>query len=49
MVAFGGVIENHVKNDLDSRAMQRFDHVAKLVDRPQRILTRAIRLMRRKE
>ena len=49
MVAFRGVIENYVENDLDSRAVQRFDHVAKFIDRAQRILTRAIRLVRRKE
>ena len=47
--AFGGVIEDHVENDFDSGAVQRFDHVAKLVNGPERILTRAIRLVRRKE
>ena len=49
MVALRCVIEHHVENDLDSRPVQCFDHVAKLVDRPERILTRAVRLMRRKE
>ena len=49
MVAFRGVIEDHVENDLDSGPVQRFDHVAKFVHRAQRILTRAIRLVRRKE
>ena len=49
MVAFGGVIEHHVENDLDSRPVQRLDHVAKFVHRTQGILTRAVRLVRRKE
>ena len=44
MVAFRGVIEHDVENDLDSRPVQRFDHVAKLVHRSQRILPRAIGL-----
>ena len=49
MVAFRGVIEHDVKNDLDPRPVQRFDHVAKFVHRAQRILPRAIRRVRRKE
>ena len=49
MVAFGGVIEHDVENDLDARPVQRLDHVAKLVHRTKRILTRAVRLVRRKE
>ena len=39
MVAFRGVIEHHVENDLDAGAVQRLDHVAKLVHRAERILT----------
>ena len=49
MVAFGGVIEHDVENDLDAGPMQRLDHVAKFVDRAQRILTRAVGLVRREE
>ena len=43
---FGRVIEDDVENDLDARAVQRLDHVAKLVDGPERILPRAVGLMR---
>src|SRR5580765_5203277 len=49
VVALGGVIEHDVKNDLDPSPVQRFDHVAKFVNRAQRILPRAIRGVRRKE
>ena len=35
MVAFRGVIEDHVENDFDAGAVQRLDHVAELV-RPGR-------------
>ena len=49
MVAFGGVVEDDVENDFDARAVQRLDHVAKFVDRTQRILPRAVRLVRCKE
>src|SRR5262249_12468888 len=49
VVPFGGVIEDNVENDLDTRPMQCLHHVAKLVDRAERVLTRAIALMRREE
>ena len=49
MVAFRGVVEHHVQNDLDPRPVQCFDHVAKLVHCPQWILPRAVGLVRRKE
>ncbi len=49
VVALGGVVEDDVENDLDARSMQRLDHVAEFVDRPQGILPRAVRLMRREE
>ena len=49
VVAFGGVVEHHVEDDLDARPVQRLDHVAKLVDRAERILARAVRLVRREE
>ena len=48
-VALGRVVEHDVENDFDARAMQRLDHVAKFVDRPQRILPRAVSLMRGEE
>ncbi len=49
VVAFRGVVEDDVENDLDARPMQRLDHVAKLVNGTQRVLTRAVALVRRKE
>ena len=38
VVAFGRVIEYDIENDFDSRPVQSFDHVAKLVDRPEWVL-----------
>jgi len=32
VVAFVGVVEHHVQNDFDSRAVQGFDQVAKFVE-----------------
>jgi hypothetical protein len=49
VIAFRGVVEDDVENDLDARAMQRLDHVAELVDGTERILTRAVAPVRRKE
>ena len=49
LVAFGRVIEHDVENDFDPGAMQRLDHVAKFVDRAERILPRAVGLVRREE
>src|SRR5699024_8406642 len=49
LIAFGGVIENDVEDHLDSRAVESLDHVAKLVDRPQRVAARAIGLVGREE
>ena len=49
LVAFGGVVEDDVENHLDARPVQRLDHVAELVDRAERILPRAVGLMRREE
>ena len=39
LVAFGGVIENHVEDDLDARPVEGFHHVAKFMYRAKRILT----------
>ena len=49
VVALGGVVEHDVENDLDARPVQRLDHVAEFVDRAERILARAVRLVRREE
>ena len=49
LAAFRRVVEHHVENHLDAGAMQRLHHVAELVDRPERILPRAVRLVRREE
>jgi hypothetical protein len=43
------VIEHDVENDLNAGPVQCFDHVAKFVDRPERISARAVTLMRSKE
>jgi hypothetical protein len=37
VVTFGRVVKHHIENDFDARLVQGFDHVAKLVDRPQGI------------
>ena len=37
MIAFGGVVEDDVENDLDARSVQGLDHIAKLVDGTERI------------
>src|SRR6185436_108108 len=49
VVAFGSVVEYDVENDLYTRSVKRFDHIAKLIQWPERILPRAVSLMRRKE
>ena len=49
VAAFRSVVEDHIENDLDPGAMQRFDHVAKLVHRAERIPARAVGLVRRKK
>src|SRR5262249_50050224 len=49
MVALRSVIEHHVEDDFDPRPMEGFDHVTKLIYRPQRILARAVRVVRGKE
>src|SRR5882672_6741301 len=48
MVAFSGVIEDDVKNDLDARPVQRLHHVTKFIYRAESISTRAIALVWRK-
>src|ERR1700757_3953345 len=45
MIAFCCVIEDNVKDYLDSRSMQSLYHVAKLIHRAQGILPKAIRLV----
>src|SRR5262249_24312770 len=48
VIPFGGVAEHNVENDLDARPVQRLNHVAKLVQWPEWVLARAVRLVRRK-
>ena len=53
LVAFGGVVVDHVEDHLDAGAVQRLDHVAEFVEHRQRPLRRGTRggvaHMRRKE
>ena len=49
MIAFGGVIEDHIQNDFQSFPVQGLDHVPKLIYRPERVLPRAVGLVRREE
>src|SRR5438094_10028319 len=49
VIAFSSVVEHSVENDLDTGTVQRLDHIAKLIQRPERILPRAIRLVWCKE
>src|ERR1700750_2813849 len=48
-VAFRRVIEHNIENDLNTGAVQGFDHVTKLVYRPERLLTRAVSPVRGEE
>ena len=48
-VAFSGVVVDDIEDDLDPGAMQRLDHIAKLVERAERIRSRAVSGMRRKK
>ncbi|KAF5408087.1 MAG: hypothetical protein Udaeo2_17390 [Candidatus Udaeobacter sp.] len=49
VIAFRSVVEHNVKNDLDAFPVQRLDQIAKLIQRPERIFSRTIRLVWRKE
>src|SRR5258708_37364857 len=49
LTAFGSVIEDNVKNDLDACAVKGLNHVAELVDWAVNILTRAVGPVRREE
>src|SRR5512146_3089681 len=49
VVAFGGVVEDDIQDDLDAGLVQRRDYVAKLVHRAERIAARAVRLVRSKK
>jgi len=49
VAAFRSMVEDHVENDLDSRSMQRLDHVTELVHRAKPIPARTKGLVRRKE
>ena len=47
--AFGGVVEDNIENDFEAGAMERLHHVPKFVEDCERVLLRAVRLMRREE
>jgi hypothetical protein len=49
VVAFRRMVVDDVQDDLDARAVQRLDHVPELVDRRERIGTRAVPRVRREE
>ena len=49
VIALRGVVVHHVENDLDARTVQRLDHISKFVHGTERILTRAVRLVRSEE
>jgi hypothetical protein len=40
--ALGGVVENHVEDDLKPGAMQRLDHLAELIDWSKRVFAQAV-------
>jgi hypothetical protein len=48
-VAFGGVVVNDIEDDLDSGAVQRLDHVTKLVEHTERVPSRTVSIMRREK
>ena len=47
--ALGGVVVDHVEDDLDAGAVQRLDHVPELVERAERVGPRAVAGMGREE
>ena len=49
LVALGGVVEDNVEDDFQGRPVQRLNHVPELVERPERVLARAIGRVRREE
>jgi hypothetical protein len=49
VIAFRGMVEHDIEKNLNTGPMQRLHHVAKLVHRTERILTRAVCLVRGKE
>jgi hypothetical protein len=49
VIAFRGVVEHHVEEDLDACLVQCLDHVTELVHRPEPILTRTVGPMRCEE
>ena len=46
VIALRSVVEDGVEDHLDARAVERLDHVAELVERPERIAPRAVRVVR---
>src|SRR4029434_4825515 len=49
VIAFGRVVEHDIENHLDAGAMERLHEVAELVDRTERIGTRAVAAVRGEE
>jgi hypothetical protein len=47
--AFCRVIEDDIEDDFEARAVERFDHVSKFIEDRERVLVRAVSLMRREE
>src|SRR5690348_10092300 len=46
---FGGMVEDHIQNDLNPSAVQRLDHIAELVHRANWIAARTVARIRRKQ
>src|SRR5437867_5616050 len=49
MITFYCVVEHNVEDHLDTSPVQHLNHVAELVQWAERVLARAVRLVRRKE
>ena len=49
VVALCRMVKDHIKDNLDAGSMERFDHIAKLVDRAEKVLPSTIRGMRCEE
>src|SRR4030095_9930493 len=47
--ALSRVVEDHIEDDLQARAVQGLDHLAKLVERAERVFAQAVAGVRREE
>src|SRR5712691_11074676 len=45
VIAFGRMVEYHIEDDLDAGAMQRLDHIPKLVQGPEGVLAGTVRVV----